>query len=260
MNIMSGLKKHSGKIMLAATLLSYGASLYLTYKSTLKVNDIVTNSEGDKKSDRKKIVKAVAPTAITTAIGISCIIFSYIQNEKKIAGLTAALVSTEHFLHRYRMHLSEDHDHEIMRDMAEEKAQYIVDQNKEFGPSELEPGESLYCESITGKTFVMKERDFALAMNEINRNMQLKDSVTFNEWLLFLGLEKCKNGDMYGWSVYSNEFYGYKYIDFWVDELEFKDGTPYKLITYPFMPHSDFECPDCYDDDDLGSTLMDSVV
>ena len=258
---LSLLKKNSGKLLLVATLASYGTSLYFTAKSVLKVNDIVMSSEGNKKEDKKKIVKAVAPSAISTAIGISCIIFSYINSEKKIAAVTAALVSTERYLHTYRKHLSDEQDHMITADMAQEKAEYIFDENKEYGPSELEPGETLYCESITGKLFVMKDVDMALAMKNINRNMQLKDAVTFNEWLDFLGLDHIDAGDMYGWSTWSDEFYGYKFIDFWLDDLEFKDGTPYKLITYPFMPHSDFECPDYYDDDLLnGTTIMESVV
>lgn len=258
MNFLGLVKKHSGKILLATTLISYGASLYFTAKGALKVNEIV-DKDVEKKVKRKEIIKAVAPSAISTVIGISCIIFSYINNEKKIAAITGALVTAERTLHKYRRNLSQDQDREITRDIYSEKAEHVFDETYEYGPSELEPDEALFCESMTGKTFVMKERDFALAMNEINRNMQLKDAVSFNEWLAFLGLDPIPEGEQYGWSVYSEEFYGYKFIDFWVDNMEFKDGTPYKLITYPFLPHSDYECPDeCWSG--LEDTYMNSVV
>lgn len=254
MNILGLVKKHSGKILLAGSLVGYGVSLYLTAKSALAVNEIV-DKDIEKKEKRKEIVKAVAPSAVSIALTISCIIFSYVTNQKKEAALTGALITVERTLHTYRRHLSADQDREITTDIYSEKADHI---NREH-PQELDPDECLFCESMTGKTFVMKERDFALAMNEINRNMQLKDAVSFNEWLLFLGLDPIDNGDQYGWSVYSDEFYGYKYIDFWVSDLTFKDGTPYKLITYPFLPHSDYECPDeCWSG--LGDTYMDSVV
>lgn len=256
---LSFIKKNSNTILTTTTLIGYGVSLYLAGSTAIKIKNIADNSEGNKKEDRKKIIKASLPIATATTITTVSIIFNYITNKKHEAALTGMLITAERTLHTYRRHLSEEQDHMIMTDMGQEKAEYVFDENKEYGPSELDPGETLYCESITGKLFVMKDVDMAIAMKNINRNMQIKDAVTFNEWLDFLGLEHIDKGDMYGWSVYSDEFYGYKFIDFWLDNLEFKDGTPYKLITYPFMPHSDFECPD-YEDDEIGSTLMESVV
>lgn len=244
MNKFLGLvKKNASKILLATTLVSYGASLYFTAKSALAVNEIV-DTPTTKKEDRKRIIKACTPSAITTALTISCIIFTYIHNKKQEALLTGMLISSQQLFNKYRQNVridaSEEEDISLMSDSVAE-----LKKSDEFeSPRELEPGEVLYCESITGEFFVMNEKDFINAEMTINKLMHLQDEVTFNEWLELLHLPKTDEGDKYGWSVYSDEFYGYKNIDVKTKEMKAKDGTTYQLIVYICMPHCDYECPD----------------
>lgn len=266
MNKFLGLvKKNAGKILLVTTLASYGASLYFTAKSALAVNEIV-DTPTTKKEDRKRIIKACAPSAITTALTISCIIFTCIHNKKQEALLTGMLISSQQLFNKYRQNVridaSDEEDISLMSDTVAD----IKKLDEYEYPKELEPGEALYCESITGEFFVMKEKDYVTAEMEINKKMHLQYEVTFNEWLDLLNLPRTDEGDMYGWSVYSDEFYGYVNIDTYAKDMKTKDGTPYKLICYIYMPHCDYENPDCPWIDEIGEdgrcvgTFMNSKV
>ena len=259
MNKFLGLvKKNASKILLVTTLASYGASLYFTAKSALAVNEIV-DTPTTKKEDRKRIIKACTPSAITTALTISCIIFTYIHNKKQEALLTGMLISSQQLFNKYRQNVRIDASDEEDISLMSESVAELKNTDEFESPRELEPNEHWWCESITGEFFVLSEEDYIAAERDINRSMQLRDEVSFNDWLHLLGLPFTDEGDRYGWSVYSDEFYGYKFIDTNIKKMKTKDGLEYYLITYPFMPHSDYECPD-WDDTGMGDTIMNSKV
>ena len=102
--------------------------------------------------------------------------------------------------------------------------------------------------------FESTRADAMEALYQTNRIFQLKEVVTFNEFLQFLGQDKVDGGDERGWEAYlGDSIYGYTWIDF---GLKQSDEEPWITdIYFSVQPHP-FDEVQCYEEIESGRRLL----
>ena len=234
--ILNFLKKHSSEILLGATLVSYGVSLYFTAKGSVKVNGIKNN-------DKKEVAKAVTPSVISSVIAIGCIIATYKLNKKREAQLMGMVASGMAIFDKYR--------HTVKEELGEEKEITIFnaslgledvdirDMPLRSSFNENEDDYVRFYEPISKTLFWSRVVDVQAAENEANRTFKLAGELKFSTFLSYLGIDNVDPiYDNLGWSEYEGEtVYGYRWIDFSHKFGGLNNGEDYFLIDYPFMPH-----------------------
>lgn len=207
-----------------------------------------------KKEDIKAstIIKTVSPTIFVVSATLTCVIGLYVTDQKKQAGLAAAVgVVSERFA-RFKKKV-EDKDKELADSvekeiMEEEYAKVNKErkkkellktiEGKDILVTEIHEGEAILCyDPVSEKYFYSSKEDLAQERYEINRHFLLQDTLSVNEYLAFLGLPEVEWGWSIGWSTYAESDYGYKWIDIGIEEFELTDGTPIVKLHVPFFPH-----------------------
>ena len=230
--------KHNKPLILTVGIMvSMTASLYSVAKTTLEVEHIL-DSDIPKSKKRFKIVKkSIVPASIVAATYI-LIIYNYITNKKIQTSLVMAAVSSRELLENYRIRVREE--------KGEKEEEYIYAKSVEetsIVPMVLDPSKKLFLEPISMQFFEATVEDVVLAEYELNRLFRLRGEVSFNDWLAILGIETREDCDMYGWSEYAEPVYGYSWVDFVHSPHITNDGKEYLMITYPFLPHYDYQDP-----------------
>lgn len=231
--------KHSVEIAMGAAAVGVGLTVYTTSKATLKVNDICHDDTLTKKEKIKKSVKPVAPAAASVALAYAGITAMYICGRKKQAALLGLLVGTQQVFQTYRNNVRKDTG---MKKESEEYAKAIIESKSldEKRPDiPKTEGETIFCESATGQFFSAKLSDVYKAMYLANREFILRGELELNDWLDILGIDTRDEYYGIGWDQTMGwEFFGYQFIDICMVPHFDKSGKEYRLLTYPFMPHT----------------------
>lgn len=194
-----------------------------------------------------EIIKAEAPAYLpAAAVGMGtvlCIFGAGALNLKQQASLTSAYALAERTYHRYK-----DKVKSLIGLEADRAAEEAVQQEENDILDDRPPWDEVqtfYIECGEWSTFFdrtmeqVKEAEY-----HINRNLNLKGRVSFNELLEFLELPPIAHGDDVGWNQDNGETtYGYLWIDFYHRWFSTDDGLSVCAIDMPFAPHPD-EDPD----------------
>ena len=231
--------KHSVEIAMGAAAVGVGLTVYTTSKATLKVNDICHDDTLTKKEKVKKSIKPVAPAAASVALAYAGITAMYICGRRKQAALLGLLVSTQQVFQQYRNNVRKDTG---MKKESEEYAKAVIeskslDEKRPDIPKTED--EIIFCESATGQFFSAKLSDVYKAMYLANREFILRGELELNDWLDILGIDTRDEYYGIGWDQTMGwEFFGYQFIDICMVPHFDKSGKEYRLLTYPFMPHT----------------------
>lgn len=98
-------------------------------------------------------------------------------------------------------------------------------------------GKVVFYEQHRDEFFETTMAEVVLAESHLNRNFNLRGTVTLNEFYGFLGLPLTNIGDALGWSQAD----GYCWIDFMHYKRKLDDGMEYYIISPQFAPTADFE-------------------
>lgn len=247
------LRKHSSLILtIGASAGVIGTAIVSTRQGSIleqKRTEAEAKHEDIKASE---VIKTVTPTIFVTAATLACIIGLYVTDQKKQAGLAAAVgVVSERFA-RFKKKV-EEKDEELAKSIDKEimQEEYMrankpnkkkellktID-GKEILMTEINEGEPVLCyDPVSEKYFYSSKEDLMQERYEINRHFLLQNTLSVNEYLVFLGLPEVEWGWSLGWSTYSESDYGYKWIDIGIEEYELTDGTPIIKLHVPFFPH-----------------------
>ncbi len=192
-----------------------------------------------------EIIKAEAPAYIPAAtIGVAtilCILGAGALNLRQQASLASAYALAERTYHRYKDKVKSiigpEADHAVEEAMQQEEKDISDDRPP------WDEVQTFYIECGEWSTFFERTMEQVKdAEYSINRNLNLKGYVTFNDLLEFLNIPAIKNGDQVGWDHYDGEvFYGYSWIDFVHRWFSTDDGLMVCAIDMPFPPHPNGE-------------------
>ena len=186
---------------------------------------------------RKALVIApyYIPTALIAGATCTCIISSYVNSVKTQKSLIAAYTLVDGAYKAYRDKnvelYGEENDRQIRKSLAYGQFEDIL----------VFDGETLFYDEYSGRYFKSTIEAVKDAEYKINRNFALRGYCELNELYEMLGIEPTDYGHTIGWNQYMGETqYGYTWIDFNHQLEETEDGLEYYVISYPFMPTSDF--------------------
>ena len=231
--------KHSVEIAMGAAAVGVGLTIFTTAKATLKVNDIVHDDTLTKKEKVKKSVMPVAPAVGATALTYTALAAMYVFGRKKQAALLTLAMTTLQTFQTYRNNVRKDIG---MKKESEEYAKAVIeskslDEKRPDIPKTED--EIIFCESATGQFFSAKLSDVYKAMYLANREFIIKGELELNDWLDILGIDTRDEYYGIGWDQTMGwEFFGYQFIDICMVPHFDKSGKEYRLLTYPFMPHT----------------------
>lgn len=236
-------KRNKPLLLTIATGVSFGLSLYFSSKATLKVNSICFNDELSKKQKQIKIFKAVSPLALSTALSYILLVLTYVENKKIQSSLIAACVGSERLLKTYRDSVKELNGEEQELDIYRKALLNSKEIKEEVSDVEVEDKGEWFLEPITGTMFKSTIEQVQSAEYENNRRFVGLGEVSFNDWLIELGLREIEEGEQFGWSTLCEQTWGYIWIDYH-HKKEIVNGKEVTVIYYPFPPTYDYLDPD----------------
>lgn len=236
------LKRNGSTILSVAAAVGVVATSIAVYNATMDSIEIVKEKE-DEKDDLltdKELFVTIAPKYILpVALGagtIACIFGANVLNKQQQAALTSAYLLLDSNFKKYKEKVEElygkDANNQIRNSIAKD----------DFVKCDIVPsGETrLFYEPIMGKYFESSIEDVLSAEYHFNRNFILRGYSFLNEFYEFLHIGHTGYGDTVGWSVFAEEEYGYKWVDFEHNVVELEDGLECIVIEMPFGPHIDF--------------------
>lgn len=231
--------KHSVELAMGGAAIGVGLTVYTTTKSTLKLAKIVHNEELTKKEKIKQSIVPCLPTAASVIFTLTAIGGMYWLGRKKQAALFALLMSTTNAFQQYRNKVRDEkgmkEESKIYADSIA-KAKKLDDKRPDIPKTE---DELVFCESCSGQFFTAKLSDIYKAMYLANREFILRGELEVNDWFDILGIDYKDEFSGLGWDQTMGwEFFGYQFIDMCLVPHYDKSGKEYRLITYPFMPHT----------------------
>lgn len=242
MGIIQWVKKHSPTILTVLAAIGTVATAVLAAKDTPQALMAMYRAEGEAEGELTVPEKARAlaphyiPAVMTGVATLACIFGANAINQKTIASMVGAYAMLDSAYNEYRKQVAD-----IVGPGATRIADKAMAELTDHPDRPLDEVQTFYEENY-GKFFECTMKTVMQAEYHINRNLNLKGSVTLNEFYDFLGLKHTKNGDQLGWNQYDGEVYwGYQWIDFAHRYFKTDDGLTVCSIDMPFLPHAEGE-------------------
>ena len=211
MNISKWISDHASGILSLVACVGVAATAILTYKGTIKTQEIVRDKTTEKHEELTTIetvkasAKPLAPAAVAGVVTIGCIVASHKIDEKHIAVLAASAAGVAKKYDDYRktnikVNGKDAHDR-VMDELAASRAEkvdlkgYCMFSSCAMGASWDDGEEHTFYDSITDQYFVSTLSRVMDAQYHLNRNFTMGyPEVDVQMWCDFLGIEN-KNGD-----------------------------------------------------------------
>lgn len=245
------LKRSSPTILTCLGAIGVVATSVLAVKATPKAVDIIRAYEGidhegnyyapTKLEVIKSCWKCYIPAALVGLSTIACIFGANVLNKRNQASLASAYALLSESYQQYRKAAKavygEDADSKIKAQMA--KDTYVSADGYSVYSADMDlENERILCYDLFSKRYFTSTMAAVLnAQYHINRNLQLRGSVSINEFYEFLGIDKIENGDDIGWSI--DEFIedGIMWLDFDNRHTVLDDGLECCIISTLLNPN-----------------------
>lgn len=245
------LKRSSPAILTCLGAIGVVATSVLAVKATPKAVDIIRAHEGiDHEGNyytptKLEVIqltwKCYIPAALVGLSAITCIFGANVLNKRNQASLASAYALLSESYQQYRKAAKavygEDADSKIKAQMA--KDTYVSADGYSVYSADMDlESERILCYDLFSKRYFTSTMAAVLnAQYHINRNLQLRGSVSINEFYEFLGIDKIENGDDIGWSI--DEFIedGIMWLDFDNRHTILDDGLECCVISTLMNPN-----------------------
>lgn len=235
--------RHSVEIAMCVAGVGVALTVYTTSKATLKVNDIVKDESLTKADKVKKSIKPAAPAVASIALTYAAISAMFILGKKRQAALLAILASTQQVFQQYRNNVRNEKGSSEEAKIFAKSTVEAKNLDKRIDSIPVPKDNKLiWCESITGQFFEAEEIDVLRAEYVLNMLLVKEGEVTLNEFFNALGIDETDEGNIYGWSQeLGYDWFGYMWVDFQHVIHRDKSGREYRLITYTYLPHLNYD-------------------
>lgn len=238
------LKKNAPTILTSLGAIGVVATAVTAVQATPKAVQLIERAEEEKgeKLTKLEVVKAAGPVYIPSVLTgiatITCIFGADALNKRRQAALLSAYALLDNSYKEYKAKVAD-----IYGEEADEKVKASIAQDYYEGrPIEPEGDKKLFFDSFSMRYFESTIEDVQRAEYKLNRDFEMKDAVSVNEFYELLGIEPVENGDKYGWSTDACfEMYGNSWIDFDHYKGTLDDGLEYYILSMPFEPVYNFD-------------------
>lgn len=197
--------------------------------------------KGEKLTNLEKVKvagPAYIPAALVGVSTIACIFGANALSKHQQASLMSAYAMLDTSYKEYRAKVKDlygdDADTEVRNDIAKDKYEEADIQRVD--------GFDLFYDEFSGRFFKSTLAEVQRAEYEINRDLNLRDWATINEFYDYLKIPHVDAGDIIGWSTPMNgEMYWQTWVDFSNVKMVDDDGLEYYIVRMFQEPMPDFE-------------------
>lgn len=214
----------------------------LSIKATQKAVRILNTYEDemDKEPSLKDKIELLLPIYVPTILTVGSTIFCILSvnhiSKKSQGSILAAYSLLETQFKEYKKSVKtiygENSDDEIINNVLNDK---IIDSNLRC----TDKNEVIFIEDLIQEPFISTIEQVQRAEYELNRLFILRGYASVNDFLTFIGVDEKGLGDMFGWSFDIGVDYGYEWIDFTHEKIDYNGREAY-LIHYTFEPIFNF--------------------
>lgn len=238
------LKRNAPTLLTSLGALGVVATAVTAVKATPKAMQLIEHAEEEKgeKLTNLEVVKVAGPVYIPSALTgiatITCIFGANVLNKRRQVALLSAYALLDNSYKEYKAKVMD-----IYGDEADEKVKAAIAQDYYEGrPIAAEGDKKLFFDSFSMRYFESTIEEVQRAEYKINRDFEMKDAVSINEFYEYIGLDPVENGDRYGWSTDACfEMYGNSWIDFDHHLTTLDDGLECYILSMPFEPVYNFD-------------------
>ena len=230
--------KNTIRVLTICSALGVVGTAIFSIKATQKAVQILNTYEdemGKEPSYKDKIellLPVYIPTILTVGSTIFCILSVNHISKKSQGSILAAYSLLETQFKEYRKSVKtmcgENLDNEIVNNMPNDK---VLNSDLKC----IDKNEIIFIEDLIQKPFISTMEQVRSAEYELNRLFILRGYVSVNDFFTFLGVDEKGIGEMFGWSFGIGTDYGYEWIDFTHEKIDYEGHEAY-LIHYPFEP------------------------
>ena len=234
--------KHSPEILTGIGIAGMITTTVLAVKATPKALKLMDDARYDKEEDltvpeKVKVTwKCYIPATLLGLASVGCLIGANSVNLRKKAALATAYKLSETALAEYKEKVIETVGEEKAKDIRSAIAKDKMEKNP-VTKSEViitDKGESLFCDSISGRYFKSDMNTIEKAVNTINRRLLNEMSVSLTEFYSEIGLSPTSLSEELGWNMNDGQIE----IDFSSQITD--DGRPCIYIEYEIAPRYDY--------------------
>lgn len=234
--------KHSPEILTGMGIAGMITTTVLAVKATPKALKLMDDARYDKEEDltvpeKVKVTwKCYIPATLLGLASVGCLIGANSVNLRRKAALATAYKLSETALAEYKEKVIETVGEEKAKDIRSAIAKDKMEKNP-VTKSEViitDKGESLFCDSISGRYFKSDMNTIEKAVNTINRRLLNEMSVSLTEFYSEIGLSPTSLSEELGWNMNDGQIE----IDFSSQITD--DGRPCIYIEYEIAPRYDY--------------------
>lgn len=234
--------KHSPEILTGIGIAGMITTTVLAVKATPKALKLMEDAQYDKEEDLtvpekvKATWKCYIPATLLGLASVGCLIGANSVNLRRKAALATAYKLSETALAEYKEKVIETVGEEKAKDIKSAIAKDKMEKNP-VTKSEViitDKGESLFCDSISGRYFKSDMNTIEKAVNTINRRLLNEMSVSLTEFYSEIGLSPTSLSEELGWNMNDGQIE----IDFSSQITD--DGRPCIYIEYEIAPRYDY--------------------
>lgn len=269
-NLSLTIKKHSPVILQGLGVVGVGATAYFVYKAAPKVEHIIEEAKLDKEAAggqlppmlKKRVAKQLAyelaPPVATGVATIGCFLWSYNIQAGRITALSGAFTAVSRELQESKDRYLEQYGEEaydkfygptieiertILDGKGKEKT--VKEEALPEGPLNLMSG-VWFDKSIE---YNKDDHDYNLAwveskISQIELKMFQRGHLLVNEVLDILGIERCRQGALLGWST--NAGLRPQVFHIWDEESQVREPQIFIGWSQPKYVYDDIEYGDAY--------------
>ena len=201
--------KHSPEILTGIGIAGMITTTVLAVKATPKALKLMEDAQYDKEEDltvpeKVKVTwKCYIPATLLGLASVGCLIGANSVNLRRKAALATAYKLSETALAEYKEKVIETVGEEKAKDIRSAIAKDKMEKNP-VTKSEViitDKGESLFCDSISGRYFKSDMNTIEKAVNTINRRLLNEMSVSLTEFYSEIGLSPTSLSEELGWNM-----------------------------------------------------------
>lgn len=209
---LHSLGKHKTEILTGLGIACMIGGTALTGIETPKITKILEEEKAAKNGEKlspmetiKAVWKPALPVILLEAAGSALLIWSNVESNHRNAALTTAYVLSDSALKEYKekvkMLFGEDGTQKVQEAIAEDHLKTIPAPENMKVMNQLEKGDRLCLDTISGRYFYSSRTKIENARNELNDELLRDMFVSLNEFYYLLGLDSTVLGEDLGWNI-----------------------------------------------------------
>lgn len=245
-------KDHAALILTIGAAVGVVATSVETARATVKAKDAVDalkeqreywkeqsgidQPEITKEEIVKECWKLYIPSAIIGTATVSCIVATCILTHREQKNLAAAYAMVDQGYKLYRKKIVEKFGESVDRQVSNE---VIVEQASE---DDLDTGEKLVCyDPFADRYFETTRVNIERAINYVNRELQITEYASLNDFYRALGISETEEGSALGWNLSEiMEWLGYPWLDFSFEPCNMGNNQVCYSIEATYPPFLDY--------------------